>query len=500
MVVSPPVSATPLYRRLALGGCLLALLGVKVLLIARLGSPTPFWDQWGEATGIYLPYLSHTLTFDHLIAFHNEHRILLTRLALLAMLYVSGTWDPILQMLIGAVVHVATINFLLAAIARPLNSTALMLLLGFALVFFAVPFGWDNTLWGFQIQFYFLILFSVVSLFLLCHAKAWSPAWLLGTVIGAAGYFSVASGALILPAAIVLALAQVALGQRRGLPEVAGIALHAAISAIVIRDVLLFAPHTAGTAASVSQMLASLMISASWPIAARSWTGVLKVIPAVLLYGPLLILAAKMRVQRPGIADRRWFYLALAAWLAVQVFALSFGRTGGTIQSRYSDIFLIGVVLNAAAMLLLLTEDGEPKRKLLTYGAAVWIFAVTLGAGQKAVVNVIDDISARYRNSLTQTANIKGFLATNDFAYLDNKPTFDIPFPFPEQLRDLLREPAVRAILPPQLTGAPDNRKIEPAILSQGPMLIPVGLALFMIAAGAVLLGAARRKSPEPSG
>ena len=64
---------------------MLIVIGVKILLIARLGSPTPFWDQWAEATAVYLPYLSNTLTFDHLLAFHNEHRLLLTRATALAL-------------------------------------------------------------------------------------------------------------------------------------------------------------------------------------------------------------------------------------------------------------------------------------------------------------------------------------------------------------------------------------------------------------------------------
>src|SRR5262249_34206516 len=161
-------------------------------LIARLGSPTPYWDQWvGEAMGVYLPYLSDRLTFDQLVAFHSEHRLLLTRAAWLALLVLNGTWDPILQMLVAAVVPVAAIAVLLNALGRILQLERLILLLGFALFFCAVPFGWDNALAGFQIQFYFLLLLSVLSLLLLSRAEAWSPQWLIGTLLATLGYFSV---------------------------------------------------------------------------------------------------------------------------------------------------------------------------------------------------------------------------------------------------------------------------------------------------------------------
>jgi len=66
--------------RLALAGCLAAVLGAKILLIARLGIPTPYWDQWdAEAAGLYLPWLEGRLDAAHWFAFHNEHRLVLTR-------------------------------------------------------------------------------------------------------------------------------------------------------------------------------------------------------------------------------------------------------------------------------------------------------------------------------------------------------------------------------------------------------------------------------------
>jgi hypothetical protein len=492
MIRSPAYWTLPSGRRFAaVGGCLLAILGFKFLLIARLGSPTPYFDQWAEPFDVYLPYLSHTLSFERLVLFHNEHRLLLTRLTALILLIFNGTWDPILQMLVGAVVHVAAIGFLLVALGRILKLTPLIFLLSFALLFYAVPFDWDNTLSGFQIQFYFLLLLSALSLLLLARAEGWSAEWLVGTLLATLGYFSVASGALILPAAIALALVQMALGRRKGAREFAGLALHAAIAIIILHDLLAYAARGT-TDASLRQLFSSLMISASWPIAARSWPVVLQIVPAALVYAPVLILTARTFRQRPELSDRRWFYIALGCWLALQLIALSFGRTGGTIQSRYTDIFLIGVILNFAALLFLLTVD-EP-RKLLRCGAAIWIFAVLLGAGQKAVVNVIDEVSFRYASGQRQTENVKRFLATDDFAALDNKPTFDIPFTDAGLLRDTLRNPTLRAILPAELTGVQQHHRMRNMVLSQGPMLIPLGLALLMI----VALFWVSRSSGEP--
>jgi uncharacterized membrane protein len=485
-------------RFAAIAGCLLAIAGFKFLLIARVGSPTPYMDQWvGEAISLYLPYFSNTLTFDHMVALPNEHRFVLTRVAWLALLIVNGTWDPILQMQIGAMVHVMAIGCLLAGLGRVLELNRLILLLGFALLFCAVPFGWDNTLMGYNLHFYLLLLLSMLSLFLLARAPAWSPQWLLASLLATLGYFSFAPGSLILPATIATALMQIAVGQRRSARELAGIVAHAAIAMVLIYDVQTHIPPSSAVshlATSIGEFSSTLMATASWPVAGGKWPVALQIVPAALVQAPILVLIVQMVRQRPGISDPRWFYVAIAAWVALQLIAVSFARAGDALQSRYTDNFLIGTILNFAALLLLIGDRVEPqRRKLLIIGAAVWIFAVMLGAGQKAGSQVIDGVSFRYANGQRQTENVRTFLATGDYAALDKKPeSLDIPFPSGAVLRELLTNPALRAILPPELTGEKPHRPLRDAVLTHGPMLIPIGLALLLIVAMAWLANPAR--------
>jgi hypothetical protein len=471
-------------RRIALVGCLAAILGAKLLLIARAGIPTPYWDQWdAEAIGLYLPYFSGTLSPERWLAFHNEHRILLTRAHALVLLWLSGTWDPVLQMLTNAVVHLAGIALLAVLLGRLLDRAGLLLFLAFVTLLFATPLGWDNTLGGFQIQFYYLVLLSLLSLHLLCGARAWSPRWLIGTLLGAAAYFSMASGALALPAAVILTLAQRAVGRRSGARELAGLALHIAISFVLLSDALSFAPNEDFRARTVGQLFNSLMLSASWPIAAASWPAVLRIVPAALIHAPLLIFAWRFLAQKSAIDDRRWLVIALGAWVAVQIFALSYGRMGGATESRYADIFLIGIALNGAALLYLLRDlPGVPSSRWLVLLPAIWLFAVMLGAGQKATSRAADGIAARTRTGQIQTENVKNFIATGDFAHLSGKPLLHIPYPSAERLRELLSDPRLRAILPPALTGAPERNRVKLAMLSQGPLLLPLGLALLLLA------------------
>lgn len=495
-MASLPYWCSPVRCRFAaVAGCLLAIAGFKFLLIARFGSPTPYWDSWVvEGIYLYLPYLSDTLTFDHMVAFLSEHRLLLTRVILLALLIVNGTWDPILQMQILVLVHVMAIGYLLVGLGRALEFNRLILLLGFALLFCAVPFDWDITLFGFQLHFCMLLLLSTVSLLLLARATVWSAEWLLGTLLATVGYFSVASGSLILPAAIATALLQIAVGQRRSAREFAGIAAHAGIAIILVYDVLTHIHETTQVTSSISQFFSTLMVTASWPAVAGGWPVALRIVPAVLVQGPMLVLTARMLRQRPAISDPRWFYVAIAAWVALQMIAASLARPIDPLASRYAGNLVVGTILNFAAVLSLMGDRVEPqRRKLLSIGAAVWIFAVMLGAGQKATTKVIDGVSFRYASGQRQTENVRTFLATGDYAALDKKPeSLDIPFPSGAQLRDLLTNPTLRAILPPDLTGGKPHRPLRDAVLTHGPMLIPIGLALLLIVAMASLANPAR--------
>ena len=137
----------------------------------------------------------------------------------------------------------------------------------------------------------------------------------------------------------------------------------------------------AHVATSIGEFFSTLMVTASWPIAGGKWPVALQIIPAVLVQWPMLLLIVQMLRQRPGMSDPRWFYVAIAAWVALQLIAVSLARAGDSLQSRYTDNFLIGTILNFAALLTLIGDRLEPqRRKLLSIGAALWIFVVMLGA------------------------------------------------------------------------------------------------------------------------
>jgi hypothetical protein len=477
-------------RWIALAGCLLVVLGAKLWLIAQYGSAVPFWDQWdSEGVLLYRPYLTGTLSPARLIEHHNEHRILFTRLFGLGLLTLSGEWNPLLEMIGGALVHTLTLGVLIVVLARQLDTGGRVALAIFGMAIHAVPFGWENTLWGFQIQFYLLLLFGAAAVVLHFDAPAFSARWWLGTLLAIASFFNTVSGALTLGAAITVAAAQLVLRQRRGTRELAALALHAVLVAIMLADIPRLAHHSELVSHSAEQTFIALITAAGWPLITHDWLVRFRILAVLALNAPLLLVAATVLWRRPAIDDRRWCLLGLGAFVALQIAALAYGRAGGVWASRYFDIFTIGLLVNGACALTLWRMSG---RKAAGIAATLWLAMALTGLAQKANGPLPQELARRDAETRSQAANVKSFMASGDFAHLRDKPPMHIPYPDAARLRDALSDPVIRAILPAAISAEVRQIHIVRITLRYGHVLVPIGLALLLIG-----IAGARRPDSE---
>lgn len=478
-------------RSFAILGGLLFIYGAKCWLIARFGSDTPFWDQWNaEADALFRPYLGGTLRFSALFEQYNEHRIFLNRVVALALLQVNGHWSPLLQMLMNGVVHVLAIAIFILAIRKLLSTGMLIAFMLFATATMSMPFGWENTLGSVNLQFYLLVALSLASLSLLYDAPPWSVPWFAGVAFGIVGYFAMASAALTFIAVIIAMLLQRAVGYRKDASNWTALAGLAGISIIMVLDV----PKDATDAArSFAQAFAGLVKLASWPLAAHHWTLAMETAGALIVQAPLAVLTWRTLRCRLPVTDPRWFLVTTGIWVALQIAALGYGRSG-MMAPRYFDIFMPGILINAACVLVLWNELQETygRNLLVRPLLAMWIFAILYGGGQKATTYLPIGLAFREQTEKIQTENLKAFLATGDAAHLRDKPLFHIPYPSAEALAAISSDPLIRAILPPHLVGMDQAAPLRDIIIKNGPMLMPIGLGFLMIA----ILGMARR-DPE---
>jgi hypothetical protein len=396
-------------------------------------------------------------------------------------------------MLVNLVVHSAAAGLLLVMLSRALDLGGALLLACFTLALFAVPLGWENTLGGFQLQFYLLVLLAPLSLMLLGASTAFSARWWLGTAVAALSYFSIAAGAFTLPVSIVLALAQLACGHRRGRAEIAALVLHAAIAALLLADVPAVAGHAPLKAQSATEWITAVLALASWPAAAPAWPPLVHLVAAALLFAPAIALAIAVARERPPLTDPRWLWLGLAAWTGLQILALAYGRGSGAAgAARYRDVLIVGLIVNAACLLRLVLIDRG--RGVIACVAVAWLLAVFIGAG-KTVIDQAPQLAWRRDTAAIQAENLRRFLSTGDKAALENQPQFHIPYPVAPPLIAWLSDPAIRPILPRELTGQSDDNAFKAAVLKRGPLLLPLGLALVMLSALVAL-----RRSRQPTG
>jgi hypothetical protein len=462
--------------------------GAKLIVISVLGSPMPLLDQWdAEAANIYAPYLRGALSFANLFAPHLEHRIVLTRVLALAHLELAGEWNPRLEMVLDAIVHTAVIT-LLAALLMPLVAPQRRMLLAcFVALLFVSPIAFENTLWGFQSQVYFALFFGLVALAAFAAARSFSLRWFGALAAAVLSYLSYSSGVATIVAVGVLVSLQLAANVRqRRAREYAAVVVMSLIAVAMILWVA-SSPNPTATPWAFIQgfcLLAGLSIVGA--------------IPAVWFCRYTL-------ARRPAISDRAWVAVGIAGWIAIQLVLFAYGR-GTLIAVRYMDIVLLVYPVGLVGVFAFV--DSARATRISRYAAAraaAWVFTVVIGVVVVGYYGTALGALGWSNAARQQLVNVQAYLATRNVDHL--KPagargvTADLSYPNPQRLAQVLEDPDVRAILPPELrpadadnAGARSRLLLKGAIagvtasavhliLSIGPALLALGLGLFFAAA-----------------
>ncbi|MDH6240324.1 hypothetical protein M2125_000114 [Polynucleobacter sphagniphilus] len=436
---------TPL--KLNLKACLLfatLLLATKYLVINLFGNATPFWDQWdGEASNLFLPWINGVLHFSDLVAPHNEHRILTMRLLSLGLLILNGgIWNPILEMFVNAVVHVFALFILIFCIGKSVPSKRIIYLLAFSFLIFSIPFGWENTLAGFQSQFYFLLLFSFGFLWIISTKEPHSKIWWLGVFLGILCPLSLASGALTLGVGVFIIMGRVFL--LRDFQEKDKLALMTAALLLIITTAAIYATptlayHAQFKARNLHEFFHAFMLACSWPLKS--------VVFAALIQAPISLFFY-LFVRFPGWRQKPYIFLiALQFWVFAQFATLAYGRYSLVLSSRYLDLFTIGLALNFGILLIFLDKSTGFFKLIARLSIVVWLLAIFFGImGVKE--KLFEELVAKKTTGANQEKNIRGYLCTGDETYLSNKSFLDIPYPDSVRLKMLLDISELRSILP----------------------------------------------------
>jgi hypothetical protein len=434
-------------------GVFFSILASKLFLIHHYGSSVPFWDQWdAQALRLLIPYFGGTLSWQDLLSPHNEHRITLTRAFSLLLYGINGQWDPILEMVAQAVIHSIIITFLMA-VSRSFLTTKLWVLLCLTSVsVYAFAFAWENTLWGFQSQFYFCAGSGVLGMWLCLRSIALSASWLLGWSILLVGFFSMGSAILAPLALLVTDCSRLALGLKP-------ISLRSSLSVLLLLLLVIVGlvlrvdvpRHAALKAQSLQELITFLSELISWPVHYP--------ILGLLLYAPVVIFGAYILCKRPPARSPLWTACALSVWVALNIIALAYGRANHGLASRYTDTLILGLLVSFANLLIL--RSSSEKKYVSALNAYVGVFIAFLMAGLfKQQPTNIAEVSRRKECETIQASNISHYILGHDPYSLRNKPNLHIPYHNSELLEHVLNDELLQESLPDSLNPGAEPDQI----------------------------------------
>jgi len=428
-------------------------IGARLVLIASYGSPVPYWDQWdAEADRLYKPWLNGTLTLADLFSAHNEHRILTTRLWLLGIFELGGgRWNPLLQMRCNTCLAAACIVSLVWCLGRGLRDRERLLLQGCGILMSVVPYGWENTLWGFQSQIYLLVLASVWCLWLSGTRTPMSAGWWAGVGCGLAGWLSMAGGAITLAAAAI-ANGFAATVEREHRPR--WIRAVIVLSCLAMGAIAL-TPHVGSHDAlrpqSVAQFLRAVAALLGFPEAEDGF-GTRAIARMCIVNAPLAWWCVRSlpRGGRSGVDRTEVFLCGLAMWHYGSVLAIALSRASAPFEPRYTDILMVGPLLNLTTLLRMTRQEaGWPTAHRLGV-LVVWLASVESGfvvsAPERSTMLMIKEMKNAEFMERTRY-----YIEHHDIRSLAAQNRALLPYGSVQRLAKLLDDPVIRGFLPDAL-------------------------------------------------
>lgn len=426
----------------------------QLWLLRDFGTALPYQDQWKcTAVEILEPWLAGRLTPGSFFQHHNDHMNAVGRITSFLLVQAGGQWNNLAEAILSAVVWAGAIFVIVATLTPYIGRLASAWFTLFAGFVCAMPYSWENTLFGIQINVTAEILLALVCLRAAAFAPAFSPAWWIGQLCGAMTLLTQRSGMLVFPALMLLGLAQWASDRpaRRGAIPTLGCAAGGMLLFWCITPPL--ETTALMKAASWRLFVDALFRQLGWPLTHPGWM--------LALYLPVLAVAIRAGLRR-RLPPPEAFLLAVAAWVVAHAAAVGYARAEVTtgFVSRYTNYLAIGVLANGACIALLAQEfRTRTARRAAVMLAFLWLAAVAWGVRAESVSGHAGyNLERRPTVNRTHGDAVAAFIQQGDARKLES-PAMQVSFyPHTPTITRLLSDPRFRALLPPE-SGAREARQ-----------------------------------------
>ncbi len=346
---------------------------MHLIMVAGAATDIPYADQWGaEGAFLYPRFMDGGLRMLDLLAPHNEHRILLTRLLDLAAFRASGGWDPLVQILVGTALRGLAVAMVVRVLIEGRTRGERWVIVVAALLLISPLLAWENALCGFQTQVAFSIILVAVAFHALATGQPGSARRRFGYAAAAVSQFAMAPGMLAAPA-ILCWLCITSMNGRRNRPEdwiMAGL--------LLIQTAVLWTSvpaHAELRAEGPVDLVVALARILAWPHVGSPLAAAVVCLP--------LTAALVLRTLRSQLECLPDGVILLGIWGLGMAAALAWSRGGQAslevvVPSRYAD-FLGVLVLAGVAAAFALSRRLEPIKRLhARWLLSLWLLFVAL--------------------------------------------------------------------------------------------------------------------------
>jgi hypothetical protein len=426
-----------------LAGVFLLVLGARLWFIHHFALPVIFHDDWTVEGELFRKYVEGHLSFGYLVSSYKGHRLLISRLLLLALFDANGRqWDPLVYMVAQAPFYALGITLLVAIFGMRMNNWGRAALAVFATAVGMIPFGWENALFACNLDFPMFTLFGSLVIWFCWRYEALSWRWWVGAFLALTNLFVMGGGIFATIAITIFTFVGFVLEPaRRNTRNTASLFV---LSALVAFGFAMFAiadpRHT--HVVSVTQFIRSLATVLAWPDDSRS-------ILCFIIQAPLGLLAAALLIKRTPLSDARWLPIIIGASFWIQAAATVHQRLDHLHASRYRDSWILLTISTAACLCFLLEASGAWRRYLYLLAMA-WAFTFLDGAANCVFHDLPNAIAEDRRARLTSDASVREYLHTGNEASLA-----DIIY------KQQISPNSVREMLPPDLLNL--NTPLVPA-------------------------------------
>jgi hypothetical protein len=386
------------------------------------------------------------LTWSTLLSPHNEHRIFFSRLWALGLYAINHQWDARLQTAANAFLHTFFALWLAWSLWRLNERKNLNIILALFVLVLAVPFSWENTLFGFQSSFYFLLGFSSMTLLLIPQNRPFTLPWITGVFFALLSLLTMGSGFFaVLTCPILIGINSYL---KRQLTRYDVINLISCLLILVAGIALIQVQegHARFQPETFLDFIKALSKNLSWP-----WVDIPFLFP--ILWCPFVILCYRVCFfSKETSLQYPLFIIGLGLWVLMQCTAIAYARGNSQIElaPRYMDLLsLIPVVniLSAHHLYNRLTENRK-KRTLINIACTCWYALPVIGIIYLLINNSIQGFTNMGSLLAKQSETIGRYLTTNDDKIILEARHMEIPYPDAKKLSLLLQNDAIRDLLP----------------------------------------------------